>query len=164
MATRPTSVTTPVSDRPVADDKALLPWANKEMIPLARELRGFANQRAVQTGTVDTNTLGLGTLWTQQMPASTVWHVSARVVGVSLSGPTQHYGYTVEACFSSDSSGNPAIVGAQNQISVFESAAAANARLRVTGGRPTLEAQDDGVSPTRWFAQVSILASEEPTS
>lgn len=164
MATRPTTITTPVSDRPVADTDALLPWANKEIVPLARELRAFANQRAVQTATVDTDTLGLRTVWTQQMPANAVWHVSARVVGISISGPTQHYGYTVEACFSSDSSGNPTIVGAQNQISVFESAAAANARLRVTGGKPTLEAQDDGVSPARWFAQISILSSEEITT
>jgi len=162
MATRPTTITTPVSDRPVADADALLPWANKEIIPLARELRSAANQRAQAFYTVDTEAVGaFGTLWTSAMPINTVWFVTARVTGISKSGAAQQYAYTLESLFYSDGSGVMSQVGATSALTTIESDAAAQCLLRISGGQPILQVADNGVSPTTWVGQVSILSSME---
>lgn len=54
------TVPTPVSDRPLGRVEDLLPWANKEVLPILREIRKALNNRqaniAAPTGgaTVDT--------------------------------------------------------------------------------------------------------------
>lgn len=54
------TITVPVSDRDVADEKAVVPWVNKEALPLLRQIRKALNNKQATIadpaggGTVDT--------------------------------------------------------------------------------------------------------------
>lgn len=158
----PATILTPVSERQLANSDSVVPWANRETIPFAREVRAALNQVGTQLrNAVTTGTGAYVVAWTATMPTKTVWLVTAYVTGLSSSGAAQSWGYTLQALFSSDATAVVLQVGATTVLGSYETAAAADARLRVATSVPVLEVADDGVSPGNWRCQVVILASAE---
>jgi hypothetical protein len=69
------------------DKEAVLPWANKEAIPLLRDLRDFANREI--TIAVDMTTTGTERplLWSSdEMPTDAAWTVEATVLALAPTG------------------------------------------------------------------------------
>lgn len=157
-----TTVTTPVSERQLAKPEELVPWANKEILPLLRESRGALNQ--VSAGAFTLSTAGTGaftTVWTSDaMPTNSTWHVRATVNGMSTAGAPQQAAYVREAYFA-NVAGVVAQVGATASISTFETAAACDVQFVVSGQTALLQVRDDGVSTFAWKTRVELLASEE---
>lgn len=158
----PATIVTPVSDRQLADADSVLPYLNREGIPLLREIRAALNQEGSQLRAAVTAGAGAYVVaWTAAMPSNTAWLATAYVVGITPSGTRQSWAYTLQALFASDASAVVTQVGATATLASFETAAAADARLRVTGNAPVLEVADDGASPGNWRCQVVVLASAE---
>lgn len=85
------TVKTPVSDRLLRDGDDVVPWGNKEVIPLLRELRAVANYQ--ETYKIDVVTSGDGSnviAWESEVvPTNGDWLMEMRHFGVSANGNHQ---------------------------------------------------------------------------
>lgn len=133
-------------------------WANKEVMPVLRQLRDAANLEAALGAEVTTGGGGaFAQLWVSDpMPTNRSWLVEVRVIGRSSSGPAQTVGYIVRGLFQ-NLDGVVTQIGATSTSFTGESDAGFDIRLQVSGQAVAVEVQDDGVSPTRFNAKVVLL-------
>lgn len=152
------TVTAPVSDRGVSED-SVIPWVNREAIPVLRQLRQAANYASCERQEADSAGDGnYVTVWTSPaMPTDATWQVTAHVVGVSISGAAQRASYMLVRAVES-TAGTVAAIAATTTIASAESAGACDARLQVDASGRTVyvDARDDATSPMRWVAVVHI--------
>ena len=157
-----TTVGRALSERLVSSQDEVLTYLNRELIPLARDMRTVHNLEAVQQFTGATTATGtFQTLWTSDpMPTNSTWHVMVKCSARSISGAAQQCAYVREAYFA-NVAGVVAQVGATASLSTFETAAAADVQFLVSGQTVLFQFQDDGVSAFAWKATVTLLASDE---
>lgn len=157
-----TTIPTAVSDRQLRDEKDLVPYINKELLPLAREFRAAHNTEALQTFTVTTAATGtFTTIWTSDpMPTNSIWRVLVTATAFTTAGAAQQCAYTREACFA-NAAGVVGQVGATAVIATFETAAAADVQFALSGQTILFQVRDDGASTFTWKAVVRVLASDE---
>lgn len=152
------TVSDPVSVRSVSADGVDY-WINKEAMPVLRKVREALNYCQITRKVGDTAGGGVYVeLWrSEALPTDGAWLVIAQVAGVTKSGAAQRAAYYLRGCFSST-----ATVVAQVGVTstdAFETAAGCNARyaVDVTNRQVYLEARDDGTSPMRYVAVVSVM-------
>lgn len=157
-----TTIRRAASDRQLKDADDLIPWANREMIPLVKDIREFANQDGSQVFTLSTAGTGaFATIWTSDaMPTNSTWHVYVKVQARTTAGAAQACSYTREAYFTSVA-GVASQVGATASIATFESAAAADVQFALSGQTVLFQVKDDGVSTFAWKCRVVVFPSEE---
>lgn len=148
-----------LSERPV-DEKSLLEWVNRELIPLARQLRQAVNFETGERKTATTGGAGAyARVWTSEaLPTDGTWLCIADVSAVTTSGTFQAAGYVLAATFRS-SSGTVAQVGATSTLHSAESVAAIDARFGVDAANRQvyLEARDDAATAMTVTAVVRTL-------
>jgi hypothetical protein len=154
-----TTVKTPVSEREVKQTDVAA-WANKEAVPVLRELRGFAN--AEQVAQVQVATVGAGDwtlLWTSgAVPTGVSVRILADVVGES---DTDSGSYGRVALFRNQD-GALGQVGATASLWTLESAAGPDVRFRLEGQAVLLEVQDDGVEEFTFYGIVRSFSTPRP--
>lgn len=156
------TVTRALSERQVKDKDDVVPFLNKEGIPLLREFRAAHNQIVAQVITVSTAaTAAFTTIWTSDaMPTNSAWHVLVTCSALTTAGAAQHCAYVREAYFA-NTAGTVAQVGGTTSISTYESAAAADVQFTVSGQTVLFQVKDDGASTFAWKARVTIFPSDE---
>lgn len=156
------TVTRALSERQVKDKDDVVPFLNKELIPLAREFRGALNQVVARVVTLTTAaTATFTTIWTSDaMPTTSAWHVKVVCTAITSAGVAQRCAYVREGYFS-NTAGVVAQVGATASISTFESAAAADVQFAVSGQTVLFQVKDNGASTFEWKARVTVLPSDE---
>lgn len=157
-----TTVPVPASSLELKSEKELLDWANREAIPLLRQLRARAND--VYHAVFELSTAASGafaTIWTSDaMPTDSAWFVEVRVIGRASAGTDQRTAYVARGTFYNDS-GTVAQQGSTSSDYAEESAAGCDLRFAVSGQTVTFDVKDDGVSTYSWLAFVSVYASRE---
>lgn len=154
------TVNHPVSDREIAKTEDVQAWANKEAIPVLRELRSFANQEQVQ----GSNTLTPGdgqwqNLWVSDpVPTGVAMRVIADVIGVSSADWVCYR----RVAFFRNVDGSVAQVGPTEPLWSLESSGGPDVRLQVVGQTVTLDVQDDGANSFEWHAMVRVFATPRP--
>jgi hypothetical protein len=153
--TVPTAV--PTREVPTVLGKVVA-WANKEVMPVLRQLRDAANLEGALGSEVTTGGAGtFGQLWqSDPMPTNSSWMIEARVIGRSTTGPVQTVGYVMRGLFQNDS-GAVTQIGVSSTPFIAESDAGYEIRFVISAQRIVLEVQDDGVSATRFTAKVLLL-------
>lgn len=155
-----TTVGRALSERQLGKEpQEVVDFMNRELIPLARDMRTAHNLEAVQQFTLSTAATGaFATIWTSDpMPTDSTWHVVVKCQGRS---PTQACAYVREAYFA-NVAGVVAQVGATASISTFETAAAADVQFLVSGQTVLFQCKDDAATTFQWKATITVLASEE---
>lgn len=157
-----TTVGRALSERLVGDNDEVVTFLNRELIPLARDMRTVHNLETVQQFMGSSAGTGVfTTLWTSDpMPTDSAWHVTVKCSARSTSGAAQQCAYVREAYFA-NVAGAVAQVGATASISTFETAAAADVQFLVSGQTVLFQVKDDGASVFAWKATVTLLASDE---
>jgi hypothetical protein len=140
----------------------LLRWANKEAIPLLRQLRARLNDTYNAVFELSTAATGAFTsVWTSDaMPTDSAWMVEIRVIGRATAGTDQRTSYVARGTFYNDS-GVVAQQGSTSSDYVEESAAGCDFRFAVVGQTVTFDVKDDGASTFGWLAFVSVYPSRE---
>lgn len=147
-----------VSDREVKDEKAVVDWANKEAIPVLREMRDVHALEAVIGASVDSaGDAVLTNIWTSDPIATdSVLQVVAEVLAMSTSGATQTASYVRRATFR-DVAGVPSQLGTTSSVYTEESVAGYDVAFSLSGSSILLDVQDDGVSPSYWTAKITVF-------
>lgn len=156
----PATVQIPVSDRQVRDDKAVVPFLNKEVIPALQALRKAANAKYEAGFALSTAATGAWTnIWTSaSMPTGSAWYVTAEINMRVTSGAVQRGAWILRGVFYNDA-GTVAQQGATS--AEYTEASAGTVRMQVSGQTVTVDVRDDGVSTMAWVAFVSALTSRE---
>lgn len=134
-------------------------WANKEVMPVLRQLRDAANLEGALGTEVTTAGTGVFTqLWqSDPMPTSASWLIEARVLGrTTTAAPVQTAGYVVRGLFQNDA-GVVTQIGVTAADFTAESDPGYDIRMQVSGQTVVLEVQDDGAAATRFTAKVLLL-------
>lgn len=154
-----TTVGRALSERLLGDADEVVTYLNRELIPLARDMRVAHNLEAVQQFTLTTAATGaFATIWTSDpMPTDSTWHVVAKCTGRSAS---RNCAYVREAYFA-NIAGSVVQIGATASISTFESAVAADVQFLVSGQTVLFQVKDDTSGTFLWKATITVLASEE---
>lgn len=157
-----TTVGRALSQRQVDRTEDLVAFVNRELIPLARDMRAAHNLEAVQQFTLSTSgTATFTSIWTSDpMPTNSTWHVRVKCSAMTTAGTAQQCAYVREAYFA-NTAGVVAQVGSAVSISSFETAAAADVQFLVSGQAIKFQVKDDGASTFAWKATVTVLASDE---
>lgn len=150
-----------LSERQVGEPD-VVPFLNKEIVPLLRDIRTAHNLETVQQFTLSTaHTAAFTTIWTSDpMPTNSTWHVRVKCTAITTAGTAQQCAYVREGYFA-NVAGVVSQVGATASISTFESAAAADVQFAVSGQTILFQVKDDGASTFAWKATVTLLASDE---
>ena len=155
------TVSPPISSREIKEEvEVVAAWANKEAIPVLRELREFANAEQVLTTTgVSAGDGAWTTLWVSDpVPTGVAVRVIADVIGKSESEAVCYQ----RAAFFMNEGGTLDQIDSTEAIWSFESAAGPDVRLQISGQTITLEVQDDGADPFTWNAIVRAFATPRP--
>lgn len=157
-----TTIFRAVSERALGKAEELLFWANREVIPVLREMRDALNLETVQRFRVNTLATGLfANIWTSDaMPTDSAWLVEAKVIARAISGTAQRCTYIRRGLFYNES-GTVTQQGATDATYTNESAAGCDVRLQVSGQTIVLDVQDDGASQFQWVALVRVLSTFE---
>lgn len=154
-----TTVSPPVSSREIKEEEVVA-WANKEALPVLRELRDFANAEQVAASNVVT--VGDGewsTLWVSDpIPTGVAVRVVADVIG---QGDEEAACYQRVAFFRNEG-GTLTQIGATQAPWTLETAAGADVRLEVAGQTITLDVRDDGAEAFSWHSIVRAFSTPRP--
>lgn len=148
-----------LSERQLKDQGDVVPFLNKELIPLAREMRAALNLEGTQQFTLTTAaTATFTTIWTSDDLRTgerfAVW------TNTLASGAAQSCAYVRLGLFQ-NVAGAVSQVGATASIATIESAAAADVQFLVSGQAVLFQVKDDGVTTMAWKTTVTTLASDE---
>lgn len=149
-----------VSNRQLSDVQSdVLPWANKEALPLFGDMRSALNQDGRAVFTVTTKGDGVSTpIWTSDdMPTGAVWFIQTRTVGVS-SDAAKVAVYWKSAAFV-NAAGVVSQVGTTTTHASYLSAGGPVTAFSVAGKDVVYSVQDDGVTGLAWTTQVIVLSS-----
>lgn len=151
----PTTIPRAVSGREVSKPEDLSAWANKEVMPVLRDLRAASNYEAVIKKELDTaGTAVFTNIWTSEsMPTDSTWLTEVRITGTSA---TQHCAYVLRGVFG-NTAGAVAQVGTTSIEYAEESAAGLDVQLVVSGQTVTLDVKDDGAGTFVWVAVIRVL-------
>ena len=154
-----TTISPPVSSREIKEEEVAA-WANKEALPVLRELRNFANiEQVVAANTTSAGDGEWAILWASApIPTGVAVRVIADVIGLA---DGEEVTYRLVAFFRNND-GTLAQVGATEILWSFESVAGADARFQISGQTITVEVRDDGASPFVWHAMVQAFATPRP--
>lgn len=135
------SVTKAVSSVELSDQDKLLPWANKEAIPVFRQMRTALNAQYVGEATAATaGDAAWTTVWTSDpIPTNSVWLIEARGAGF---GVGVYGAFIVHATYYN----NAGTVGYVSIDAPFisESDASLDFRMTDSGGAILVQVKDNG--------------------
>ena len=149
----------PLDERPERVGKAL----NKDIVPVVKALRAFANYTGVEKKTASTAGAGVFVrLWTSaEMPSDACWMVLASVAGTgSTAGGTQHAGYLIAATFQAQAA-TVTQTGSTTVLVSHESDAAIDCRYGVDSANRQVyvEVRDAGTAAMSFTAVVEVTES-----
>jgi hypothetical protein len=150
------TVATAVSARPV-DDKGVVDWANREVVPVLSQVRDAVN--VVGTQRVTGRTAGAGAylkIWqSSDLPTDAAWNVSAYVTAMAAApGGPERAAYFLGGLVSSVA-GAVALVGTTT-VYAQETTAAIDARFGVLARGAYLEVRDAGAGMMDFVAVVDV--------
>lgn len=146
-----------LSPRDLSDAEDLLPWANKELRPLVKQIRAALNSEYTATFKVTTPGDGAFTnVWTSDaLPTNSAWLIEVRAIGF-VAGSTDACGYIRRGIFYNDD-GTVAQVDTTTDEYTEEANAACDVRLQVSGQTIQFDVKDDGVDPYLFVIKVNAL-------
>jgi hypothetical protein len=155
------TIATPLSERLLKDQGDVLPFLNKEIVPLNREFRSALNFETTQLlrGVTTGNGVAVALWISDAIPTDSSWRVKADVIGRTATGGEQA-SYGRVALFTNEG-GVVSQVGATVALWTLESAAGCDCTLAVLGQTVILSCTDDGMSAMDWKILVSILPTDE---
>lgn len=146
---------TPVSPRPVRGDN-FEDFAKRELTPLLRQLRDFANQREHAQAILTTHASGATeTIWSEDMPDTVSWNCRAIVTGRATAGGSARVTYEIAGLFYRDG-GALTQQGATATLVAISSVVGFFVQFSISANTLRVQVLDDGLRTMNWTAVVIV--------